>query len=102
VSSGLLGKEQALTGAGNLGSSYALGTWCAVPFGLTITASPFTSTLSMASSKIPFDGLHQTVVAACGGSLIGRIQQADFQDQLFRDRANRTGSMPMFPPDLLE
>ena len=31
---------------------------------------------------IAFRGVYQNVVAACGGSLIRRIQQADFQKQL--------------------
>ena len=31
---------------------------------------------------VAFGGVHENVVAACGGSLIGRIQQADFQKEL--------------------
>ena len=31
---------------------------------------------------VAFGGVHENVVAACGGSLIGRIQQANFQKQL--------------------
>src|SRR5258708_13777168 len=31
---------------------------------------------------VAFGGVHENVVAACGGSLISRIQQADFQKQL--------------------
>src|ERR1700723_3057062 len=31
---------------------------------------------------VAFGGVHENVVAACGGSLIRRIQQADFQKQL--------------------
>ena len=32
--------------------------------------------------SVAFGGVHENVVAACGGSLISRIQQADFQKQL--------------------
>ena len=32
--------------------------------------------------SVAFGGVHENVVAACGGSLIRRIQQADFQKQL--------------------
>jgi len=31
------------------------------------------------STRSPFRGVYQNVVAACGGSLIRRIEQADFQ-----------------------
>jgi len=31
---------------------------------------------------VAFGGVHENVVAACGGSLISRIQQTDFQKQL--------------------
>jgi len=31
---------------------------------------------------VAFSGVHENVVAACGGSLIRRVQQADFQKQL--------------------
>ena len=32
--------------------------------------------------SVAFGGVHENVVAACGGSLIRRIQQTDFQKQL--------------------
>jgi hypothetical protein len=31
--------------------------------------------------SVAFGGVHENVIAACGGSLIRRIQQADFQKQ---------------------
>ena len=31
---------------------------------------------------LPFGGVHKNIVVASGGSLISRIQQADFQKQL--------------------
>jgi hypothetical protein len=32
--------------------------------------------------SVPFGGIHENVVAADGGSLVRRIQQADFEQQL--------------------